>query len=450
MVGNMARLRTIQFSEFHLWDVKRFVKSGFASQYEIVALGKHISERSEKAKLYEYVDETFGILGVNNKEGVFDAYTEAGKNINQAYKTVKDFDLTYNPYRVNVGSIGMKTAAHHNQYISPAYVVFECKPALEAEFLYRLFKTDAFNQIINDNTTGSVRQNLKFETLAKIKIPLPPMPEQNRMVTAYNANIALAEQQEAQAEQLEQGIDDYLFEMLGVKQLENNQKIHGLQFVNYQETSRWDTTFLISNIATLKSDYPIKKFSEVISYFNQGENGKTIRLDSIKYPEDDFYYIGMEHIEKETGQLLDLKSVKGREIKSQTLRVPENYLLYGKLRPYLNKYWLNETNHDNIICSSEFFVFDVKQNINRQFFKSVLASSFIQHQITDKTSGARMPRINEDIFLNLQFPLPPLAKQQKIALHIADLKSQIKTFKTQSKQKKADAIIAFEQAIFNH
>ena len=24
MVGNMARLRTIQFSEFHLWDVKRF------------------------------------------------------------------------------------------------------------------------------------------------------------------------------------------------------------------------------------------------------------------------------------------------------------------------------------------------------------------------------------------------------------------------------------------
>ena len=139
----MAMLRTIPFSEFNLWDVKRFVKSSITSKYEIVTLGKHISERGEKYKLYEYEDKSFGILGVNNKHGVFDAYTELGKNINQAYKLVKDFDLTYNPYRVNVGSIGMKTVEHRNQYISPAYVVFECKPSINAEFLYRLFKSDA-------------------------------------------------------------------------------------------------------------------------------------------------------------------------------------------------------------------------------------------------------------------------------------------------------------------
>lgn len=448
----MARLRTIPFSAFYLWDVKRFVKSTFTFAHVSVRLKEVLSQ----AKM-EWVDiddeKLYPILGVRAQgKGVYLNRVASGKELTmRRYQKSKPYHLFYCKVRTVNGQWGIVHPEFEDTYGSSNMQYLEINlEKLNPEYLELLLKVKALTDEWDVNAGGADGRHFTLNTLLSLKIPLPSLAEQNRMVAAYNANIALAEQQEAQAEQLEQGIDDYLFEMLGVKQLENNHKMHGLQFVNYQETSRWDTTFLISIITTLKSDYPIKKFSEVISYFNQGENGKTIRLDSIKYPEDDFYYIGMEHIEKETGQLLDLKSVKGREIKSQTLRVPENYLLYGKLRPYLNKYWLNETNHDNIICSSEFFVFDVKQNINKQFFKSVLASSFIQHQITDKTSGARMPRINEDIFLNLQFPLPPLAKQQEIALHIADLKLQIKTFKTQSKQKKADAIKAFELAIFNH
>lgn len=449
MAEHMSMLQTIPFSELFMWDVKRFVKSSITSRYEIVTLGDFIFERNEKVKLYEFPDEAFGILGVNNKEGVFDAYTEFGKNINQAYKKVKNLDLTYNPYRVNVGSIGMRTLTHKNEYISPAYVVFECKPSLMPDFLYKIFKTDSFNAVINDNTTGSVRQNLKYETLEKIKVPLPPLSEQSRLIEEYNSGIVIAEQQEANACELENNINEYLIKTLGVKQAQEATKARGLNYTSYQEINRWDVPFLIGNIATLKSDYPTKKFSEVITNFNQGASGKTIRLDSTKYPDEDFYYIGMEHIEKETGNLLELNNVKGREIKSQTLRVPQGFLLYGKLRPYLNKYWYNETEYENIICSSEFFVFNIDNTIDKQFFKSVLASSFIQHQIADKTSGARMPRINESIFFNLQFPLPSPVLQKEIAKKILDIKSQIQSLRQAAEQNKKDAIKRFERAIFN-
>ena len=116
-------------------------------------------------------------------------------------------------------------------------------------------------------------------------------------------------------------------------------------------------------------------------------------------------------------------SVKGKQIKSQTLSIPKGFLLFGKLRPYLNKYWLNNTDFNNIICSSEFFVFKTIKDIDSQFFKYILSSSFIQSQISDKTSGARMPRINEDIFMNLQFPCPPIEIQTEIANHISGLKA---------------------------
>lgn len=156
----------------------------------------------------------------------------------------------------------------------------------------------------------------------------------------------------------------------------------------------------------------------------------------------------MEHIEKESGVLLELNEVKGKEVKSQTLRVPHNYLLFGKLRPYLNKYWLNDTDFDNIICSSEFFVFDVTEDINRLFFKYVLSSNFVQAQIADKTSGARMPRINETIFFNLKFPLPSIETQKVIASNISQLLSQIETLNYQAEDNINSALVEFEKQIF--
>ena len=78
-----------------------------------------------------------------------------------------------------------------------------------------------------------------------------------------------------------------------------------------------------------------------------------------------------------------------------------------------------------------------------------MSSSFIQSQITDKTSGARMPRINEDIFFNLEFPLPPINIQEEIAEYISGIKQKIKFLRLQSEENKTNALIEFENEIFN-
>ena len=67
-------------------------------------------------------------------------------------------------------------------------------------------------------------------------------------------------------------------------------------------------------------------------------NGKAIRIETAKFPDSNFHYLGMENVEKNTGELIDLPVVKGSEIKSQTILIPQDFLIYGKLRPYLNKY----------------------------------------------------------------------------------------------------------------
>jgi len=269
------------------------------------------------------------------------------------------------------------------------------------------------------------------------------------LLSNYNSKIKQANVLEQKASDLEGEIEKYLFKELGVKVNSAFEKSSLLQLVNFEETSRWDTLFLLGKIPTLKSKYPIANFSNAINFFNKDNNYKSIRVDSSKFPNEEFKYIGMEHIEKETGRLLDMPIVKGKEIKSQTIRVPKEFIIYGKLRPYLNKYWINQTDFNNIICSSEFFVFDIDSKINKLFFKNVLSSKIIQDQIADKTSGARMPRINEDIFFNLQFPLPPIEIQNEIASNISDIISNIEKSKLDAVNLRLEAEQEFEKTIFS-
>lgn len=440
-------LKFVHFLDTYIWDVKRFISKSIESNYDIVYLKNYISERNEKTKLSEYPEKSFGILGVNNKNGVFDAYSEIGKKINQPYKKVYNEDLIYNPYRINVGSIGRKTVDQNNNFISPAYVVFSCNKGLNSDFLYLMFKTKIFNKIINENTTGSVRQNLKFETLSNIQIPLPSIKEQENIVKAYNSKIKEAEEFETKADTLARSIEEYLFKELEIVQQKEKKGKDLFKLAKFKNIKRWDIPYLLGSVNTLQSKYSIVKFEDIITSFNDN-NKSSLRINTQDYPQDKFRYLGMENIEKQTGRLLKLDDVIGIDIKSQTLKVPKNFLVYGKLRPYLNKYWINNTCFDNIICSSEFFVFDIDESINKVYFKYALSSKFIQEQISDKTSGARMPRINEEIFFNLKFPLPPLEVQEEIANKITDIKNNIKKNLIEATHLREKAIQEFEETIF--
>ena len=102
-------LKFISLNQIDYWDVKRYVLADINSNYPLVKLSTLIKERSERIKIFEEAEMLFNILGVNNKTGLFDAYSQLGKEINQPYKKVYNGDLAYNPYRINVGSIGLKT-----------------------------------------------------------------------------------------------------------------------------------------------------------------------------------------------------------------------------------------------------------------------------------------------------------------------------------------------------
>lgn len=82
-------LKFIPFNLFDLWDSKRYTSNTIKSGFQIVTLGDCIKEENKKYKLFEEENKEFGILGVNNKDGIFDAYIQKGKDINPDYALAK-------------------------------------------------------------------------------------------------------------------------------------------------------------------------------------------------------------------------------------------------------------------------------------------------------------------------------------------------------------------------
>ena len=318
--------------------------------------------------------------------------------------------------------------------VNPQYFVLVCTTK---QFI-------AFCQSCSSGTTN--RQRVDEAQFLNIKVPVPSLEEQNKLVEEYNKQLAVASDAELLAIKKHRNINSLLFSELGVKISKDN-VLNGLSTVAFSALDRWDIAYL-QNTAKYTAKYKSLRFENCIEHFMKGFDGKSLRMETYKTPTRDFHYIGMEHIEKATGQLIDAPIVKGSQIKSQTVTIPNGYFIYGKLRPYLNKYWYNNTNWDNIVCSSELFVFRIKDSINTRFFEVVLGSDIIQEQIADLTSGARMPRITEEVFMNIQIPIPPLDVQKDLADQIDKITNEIKELRNSALQKRTIALKNFETQIF--
>jgi len=436
-------LKFVPFSKFDLWDTKRYTSKLVNSNFEVVKLSSCINEESNKYKLFLEEEKDFGILGVNNKTGIFDAYVQKGKDINQPYKKMEIGWIAYNPYRINVGSIGIRLKEHKNEYISPAYVVFSCKENILPEYLFLVFKTDTFNKVINENTTGSVRQNLSFDKLKDLEIPLPTLQEQQEIVEAYFSKINEANQLKLEANNIDQEIEKYFLNQLGLKELNLKEKVKGLLTVDFKDLDRWDYfSGDYSVISQLKSsNYSLSKLGDIYSFAKRSFNKKT-------YPSATFKYIEIGAIDPTKG-ILEAKEIKTEKAPSRaTQLIKKGDLILGLTRPYLKKFALVTQEYDENICSSGFSVIEETKDYHLPYLLQFLKSTYGIEQLKNRMTGGLYPAITEGELKEIKIPFPNIDKQIEIMKSVNIKINEIINSKSVVEELIHQANEEFENAIF--
>ena len=135
-------------------------------------LGNLIEEFSLRAKDYKGDIKSLDFLGVSNIHGITKS-KYAAEDKASTYKIIEKDCLAYNPYRINVGSIGL-VSEEITGLISPAYVVFKTKrKSIIPELLLKFLKSVEGLRQIKLYARGTVRQALRYKDLSKIEISLP-------------------------------------------------------------------------------------------------------------------------------------------------------------------------------------------------------------------------------------------------------------------------------------
>jgi len=125
-------------------------------------------------------------------------------------------------------------------------------------------------------------------------------------------------------------------------------------------------------------------------------------------------YLSLEHIESNTGRLLkDPSELAVDEGQSTSFAFDTRHILYGKLRPYLNKVALPTFSGR---CTTEFIPLLPRSNVSRRYLGWLFRRPDTVAFAMEGKTGSRMPRANIKELLTLPVPIPQdIETQEQLA-----------------------------------
>lgn len=282
----------------------------------------------------------------------------------------------------NLGRTGfVKKEAAFNQQIN---AILE-NDKIDGKYIFYQAQSPTFrNQLekLATGTTVSIVNKGNFET---IKIPLAPLETQQAIVSKIEELFS----------ELDKGIDD-------LKTAQQQLKTYR------QSVLKWAFEGKLTNDNVKKGELPkgweYKTFNDIIEISK--EKYKPINSESK-------FYIGLENIEKNLGALTPECGIE--KIKTLKNKFNSGEILYGKLRPYLNKVYLAK---ENGVCSTDILVLKTRKNCNAQFLTHLMLGVDFVNTMSENTSGVNLPRVSTKFILEYPINLPPIEEQHQIVQEI--------------------------------
>ena len=228
---------------------------------------------------------------------------------------------------------------------------------------------------------GSAIPHLDKKIFFSTNFPLPPLDEQKRIVALLDS---LFEKLDAAKSILQKISDGY--------------ELRRAAILHRAFTGKLTENFRAGNGLTLE-DWQEKTLGEILSLSKE----KTELFDSA------LKYVGLENIEK-GGDTISFQSAEG--VKSTKNIFYKGDLLYGKLRPYLNKHGI--ANFDGV-CSTDILVFNSNElSLNKFINYFFHLPKFIEYAVAN-SKGINLPRVSSKIILDAEISLPSLEEQKEIS-----------------------------------
>jgi type I restriction enzyme S subunit len=329
----------------------------------------------------------------------------------------------------------------------------------------------AYKERFTSRGAGGAQPNISREKIIETVIPLPPLEEQKRIVAKVDELMALCDKLEDVQTRNLQTHDDLLKALLAA--LVQATDAAGVQAAWQQMLPHFDTLFttedsieqlkqtilqlavmgrlvaqnpddepaskLLQKIAAekkklieegkIKKEKPLPAITEKEKPFALPNGWEWVRLgEAITYgnPQkveardvnEDTWILELEDIERTSSKLLCKIRYANRPFKSTKSIFSKGDVIYGKLRPYLDKVIIAD---EDGVCTTEMIPIKTHSGCSAQYLRWYLKTQFFIFYADNSTHGMNLPRLGTDKALNALFSLPPLEEQKRIVAKVDEM-----------------------------
>ncbi|MGX7076147.1 restriction endonuclease subunit S [Globicatella sanguinis] len=282
-------------------------------------------------------------------------------------------------------SIGKRAITEKDLYTNEAIAAFHIKDGniLEANYLYYVL---GFIDLTRDTDRAVMGKTLNKSKLSRIKIPVPPMETQEKIVQALDQAQALIDKRKEQIEALDQLIESIFYTMFGDP---------------VRNEKGWAVKKLGTTTEIITGNTPPRKDAE-----NYGNYIEWIKSDNINTP---YTYIteAKEYLSK-------IGKEKGRY-------VPKNSILMTCIAGSLNCIG-NVAITDREVAYNQQINGFIPKEYSLYFLYSLFSFSkeFIQNNSTSSMKGM----ISKGTLSDLEYIVPPLSLQKEFAQKVEVIEKQ--------------------------
>ncbi len=252
-------------------------------------------------------------------------------------------------------------------------------------YKYGFYFLRSKQQELDSKGTGTTFRAISGETIRETLIPFPSAKTQQAIVSKI--------------EELFSELDNGIY----------NLKTAQLQLKTYrQSVLKWAFEGKLTNKKVKEGELP-KGWKNV-------ELKEVVTLSAQKHKptkSENLFYVGLEHIEKHTGKLTSTVGVE--KITTIKNKFYKDDILYGKLRPNLNKCYLAK---EEGVCSTDILVLKLSTECLGKYLHPIMLSTGFVNQMSENTSGVNLPRVSTKFILEYKIPLPPVEEQDRIIQEI--------------------------------
>lgn len=430
-----ALLDFVKYSYCNTWSVHLLLENTllFSNKYPLVYF-KEFTKKANIETVHIKNDETYKILGVRSYgQGVYLNREILGSTLTmRKYQKAKKNHLFWCKVDTKNGAFGIIPEELEDGLGSSNMAFAELDiEKIDVNYLQLFFKSKRFNAYMDGQVVGTTnRKYIKFnDLLNEIKIPLPKLDIQKQIVDKISNSQNNLNNLKLEYQKYILHFNNTIFN----RDVTNEKNL--LEFLDYSKLNNWSVQNLLENNFNYNKSYSLVK----IKKFIKRSKIQTLVDDNTEYKrvKIKLYNKGVSVRDKVFGKDIGTK---------KQFIIKEGQFLLSKIDARNGAFGIATKEIDGAIITADFFAYDIDETIINPYFLSLITTTdeFLNFAKNSSTGTTNRQRLNEELFLNVEIPLPSIDEQNDLVQPLLD------NFKKQEIEniKLTQALKDFEKEVF--